>query len=329
VAVRRRGDRIIRAVSDDYPGVVDAFAFDAPIVVAPDHPFANYVRGVAWALQAEGSTLCGADIAVAGDVPRGAGLSSSASLEVAVGLAFAALAGEADFDRTRLARIAQKAESDFVGVKCGIMDQLISAAGVEGAALLIDCRSLALSPARTPKNVAILIIHSGVVRGLVDSAYNALRRRCEAAARALGVPALRDATDATLAAAHGLDDETFRRARHVVTENQRTLAAADALVAGDLGALGRLMAASHASMRDDFEITTPEIDRLVDILQNAIGAEGGARMTGGGFGGCVVAVCAADRAGATIDKVRRAYAPPDAAPLLALQEKPRLGASLL
>jgi len=192
---------------------------------------------------------------------------------------------------TDMALIAQRAENRFVGCNCGIMDQLISARGEAGSALLIDCRSLQTRAVPLPADAAVMIVNSRVQRGLVDSEYNTRREQCEAAARHLGVAALRDASPATLTErGAGLHPTALRRARHVVTENQRTLAAADALAAGDLRRMGELMAASHASMRDDFEITVPAIDRLVEILQRAIGSEGGARMTGGGFGGCVVAL---------------------------------------
>jgi galactokinase len=260
-----------------------------------DAPWANYARGMVRMLQEHGMALPGADLAVAGDVPQGAGLSSSASFEVAIGQAFKALAASSEPAPAALARIAQRAENQFVGCQCGIMDQLISACGVAGHALLIDCRSLETTPVPLPADVAVMIVHSRVRRGLVDSEYNTRRAQCQAAARHYGVAALRDLTaDALIGGAAGLDETTFRRARHVVTENARTLAAAQALKNGDLAALGLLMAKSHASMRDDFEITVPPIDALVSILDGVIAGRGGARMTGGGFGGCVVALLPQD-----------------------------------
>jgi galactokinase len=207
--------------------------------------------------------------------------------------------------------LAQRAENDFVGCRCGIMDQLVSARGEAAHALLIDCRSLQATPVPLPAGLAVLIAHSKVRRGLVDSAYNERRAQCEAAARHFGVPALRDLDLAQLdAGAAGLDALTLRRARHVVTENARTTAAAAALAAGDLATLGRLMAQSHASMRDDFAITVPAIDQLVDVLQQSIGTEGGARMTGGGFGGCVVALLPQDRVPAATAAVAQHYRAP-------------------
>jgi galactokinase len=185
------------------------------------------------------------------------------------------------------------------------MDQLISARGEAGHALLIDCRSLDARAVPMPAGLAVMIVHSRVKRGLVESEYNTRRAQCEAAARHYGVKALRDVDLGLLETrAVGLDAVTLRRARHIVTENQRTLDAAEALARGDLPALGMLMAESHTSMRDDFEITVPAIDQLVDIAQAAIGREGGARMTGGGFGGCIVALLPE----AKVDAVRAAIA---------------------
>jgi galactokinase len=190
-----------------------------------------------------------------------------------------------------MALIAQAAENDFVGCRCGNMDQISSACGVAGHALLIDCRSLQVEPVPIPDNVAIMIFNSHVVRGLVDSAYNIRREQCEQAAKYFDVSALRDLDLSTLeAVGAGLDQVVLKRARHVVTENERVYAARKALSAGDLECLGELMAASHISMRDDFEITVPAIDRLVEIIKGVIGRSGGVRMTGGGFGGCVVAI---------------------------------------
>jgi galactokinase len=176
-------------------------------------------------------------------------------------------------------------------MNCGIMDQLISALGETGHALLIDCRSLETRAVSIPAGVAIIIANSNVKRGLVDSEYNTRRRECEAAAAHFGVPALRDvAPDLFALHQDELDETVTKRARHVITENARTEAAAVALAAGDLKLMGQLMAESHVSMRDDFEITVPAIDALVEIIGAVIGERGGVRMTGGGFGGCVVAL---------------------------------------
>jgi galactokinase len=193
------------------------------------------------------------------------------------------------------------------------MDQLISATAQANSAGLIDCRTLQVNQIALPANAAILIVHSGVERGLVDSEYNTRRKQCEQVAQHFGVPALRDVTASMLQAAVQLDSTAVARARHVITENDRTVAAAQALRDGDLSAFGQLMAASHHSMRDDFEITTPKIDSLVWTLQTAIGDHGGARMTGGGFGGCVVAVMDQDALPAAIATVNEYYRTPQGA----------------
>ena len=329
VAARRTGTDDLVVVAADYGGERDAIPLHAAIGHNAAFHWADYVRGMVCAMQKAGVRLAGGELAVAGDVPRGAGLSSSASIAVAVGVALDALSG-ADIDPTDLARMAQSAEADFVGTRVGIMDQLISARGLAGHAMLIDCRSLDCRPVPIPAGAAILIVHSGISRGLVEGAYNARRAQCEAAARALGVPALRDATLPMLEAARAsLDEATFRRARHVITENARTLEAAAALARDDLGTLGQLMAGSHASMRDDFEITLPAIDGLVALLSGAIGGRGGARMTGGGFGGAVVAIVAQDRLGAAQEAVLRGYRTPDGGAPLMLVEQAADGASIL
>lgn len=291
IVARPRDDRRVRVAAADYDGAVDEYALDAPIGRLAAPMWANYVRGVARDLVERGLPLQGMDLAVAGDVPQGAGLSSSASLSVAVCRLFATLPGLEGLGPLDMALAAQRAENDFVGTKCGNMDQISSACGVQEHALKIDCRSLAVQPVPIPANAAIMIFNSHVARGLVDSAYNTRREQCEAVARHFGLPALRDLDLATLEArAAELDPIALRRARHVVTENARVEAAAQALAAGDLARMGELMAASHASMRDDFEITVPAIDQLVGIVKEVIGSAGGVRMTGGGFGGCVVAL---------------------------------------
>ncbi|WP_337137825.1 galactokinase [Sphingomonas aquatica] len=285
VAIGEGADDMIAVVSADY-GETDRFDPAAPFALAPG--WRTHVRAVAAVLRARGLSVGGMRIAIAGDVPQGAGLSSSASLGVALGAAFDT---KGTLSRTELALVAQAAENDFVGCACGNMDQLIAAHGQAGAALLIDCRSLATTPVPLPDEMALLIVHSGITRGLVDSAYNERRAACEAVAAHFGIAALRDLDSATLAAGEGsLDPVAFRRARHVVSENARTLAMPAALAASDFAAIGALMTASHASMRDDFEITLPEIDRLVATMTAALGGVGGVRMTGGGFGGCVVAI---------------------------------------
>jgi galactokinase len=293
IACRARSDSQVKVLAIDMRDELDEFSLDESIVANPKLQWANYVRGMVSEIQRLGHTTGGIELAIAGDVPKGAGLSSSASLEVAVGYAIKSLYGLDALSTATLAQAAKRAENNFVGCNCGIMDQLVSAQGKAGHALLIDCRSLVTQQVAIPSDTAVLVVHSRVARGLVDSEYNMRRAQCESAAAYFKVSALRDAELGMLRYASGLDEVTLRRARHVITENQRTLEAGRALATGDLETLGRLMAASHVSMRDDFEITVPPIDHLVDILQNVInqsGRAGGARMTGGGFGGCVVAV---------------------------------------
>lgn len=327
VAASARDDGQVHIVASDFGHAEDRFALAPAIERNLTQPWSDYVRGMIMALQEHGYVLGGANIAIAGNLPKGAGLSSSASLEVAVGKAMLALWGT-DIDHTRLAQIAQAAECDFVGTKCGIMDQLISAQGKAGHALLIDCRSLELTDAPVPDDVAIMIVHSGVTRGLVDGHYNERRRQCEAAAAAMGVAALRDA-DLDMLDSAGLDATTTARARHVITENQRTLDAAIALQRSDLQHLGQLMAESHASMRDDFEITVPAIDQLVALLQSAIGTEGGARMTGGGFGGACVALLPSSQVEAVSAAVLAGYTAPDGSAPLIMVERPGPGVAIL
>jgi galactokinase len=243
----------------------------------------------------------------------GTGLSSSAALEVAVATAVLASVGRRE-DPKQVALWAQAAENDFVGMRCGNLDQLASAATSEGAALLIDCRSLDLRPIGMPCDAAVMIVQSGVVRGLVEGEYNERRRQCEEAAAKLKVPALRDADlDMLRAVAADIDPVILRRARHVISENDRTLAAARELERGDLQAVGTLMRESHASQRDDFEITVPHTDHLAGLMSEAIGEHGGARQTGGGFGGAVIGLMRQDRVEAVRDRVLSEYRTPSGA----------------
>ncbi|AHE51435.1 Galactokinase [Aeromonas hydrophila 4AK4] len=307
VAIGRRTDNLVHVVAADYGNQRDLFSLDKPITHHPDQRWSDYIRGVVKCLQERGHALRGLNLVVSGNVPQGAGLSSSASLEVAIGQAFKEARG-LDISQAEIALNGQQAENQFVGCNCGIMDQMISASGEKDHALLLDCRSLETRLIPMPSNLAVLIVNSNVRRGLVDSEYNTRRQQCEAAARHYGVKALRDLDLAALEAGKdGLDEVSYRRARHVVGENTRTLAAADALASGDLARLGELMGQSHAAMRDDFEITVPAIDGLVEIIKAQIGSEGGVRMTGGGFGGCVVAVLRPEKVAAAIAAVEAEY----------------------
>ncbi|MGJ8679033.1 galactokinase [Paraglaciecola sp.] len=290
VAVTPRNDSTVRVVAADYGNEQDEFDLDTDIQSHPSQLWSNYVRGVVKHLQIRGHKLKGADIAITGNVPQGAGLSSSASLEVAIGETFRQLYN-LSLSKADVAVNGQEAENQFVGCNCGIMDQMVSSCGSELNALLLDCRSLETQLISMPKDLSVMIINSNVKRGLVDSEYNTRREQCEEAASILGLKALRDISLVDLQANKDkLSEVVYQRAHHVVSENERTLKAADALRAGDAALLSKLMAESHASMRDDFEITVPPIDFVVQTLHDYLGDKGGARMTGGGFGGCMVAL---------------------------------------
>lgn len=290
IAAAARDDRELHIVAHNFADETISFSLDAVMQQDPAMPWSNYVRGVVQQLRKNNYQLRGANLFIVGNVPAGAGLSSSASLEMAVIRALTALSGES-VDPKAAALMGQAAENKFVGCNCGIMDQLISACGEESCALLIDCRDLSTRSVPIPQDWEILIVHSGVERGLVESEYNQRRQQCEAAAAYFGQASLRDVKlEQLLAAEAELDELLFRRARHVLSENLRTLLATDALTRGDMPQLARAMAQSHLSMKNDFNITTEAIDTLVDILVNAGQGQAGARMTGGGFGGCVVAV---------------------------------------
>jgi galactokinase len=268
--------------------------------------WAAYVAGVGWALREAGAAVGDLDLVVDTDVPLGAGLSSSAALECAAGTAWSDLFG-LDLDATAMARICQRAENEFVGAPTGSMDQMAAMHGREGHAVFLDTRSLAVE--HVPFNPAadglvLLVVDTKAPHRHVDSEYASRRQDCEEAARLLGVRALRDASVADL---QKLPSRLLRRARHVVTENERVLAVVDSLRSGaDPRGIGTLLTASHESLRDDFEVTVPEVDVAVDTLLRA-GAYG-ARITGGGFGGCVIALVDADGTSAEVFAVDAAYA---------------------
>ncbi len=303
IALRPRADRHVEVHSLDFG---ETRGFGLPVSGTPEGGWIEYLRGMAWALQTEIPGLRGWEGVTAGDVPIGAGLSSSAAIELATARAFAAVGGEA-WNAREMALLAQRAENGWVGVQCGIMDQMISAAGREGHALLIDCRSLETRAVPLPAGTAVVVLDTATRRGLVDSAYNERRRDTQAAAAFFGVPALRDVSVADFERRAGeMDDVMRRRARHVVTENERTLRAAGALEQGDADEVGRLMNESHASLRDDFEVSRAELDAIVSAAQAAPGCHG-ARMTGAGFGGCAVALVQLDSAPRLADEVTAKY----------------------
>jgi galactokinase len=252
----------------------------------------EYVKGVAFFLAETGLDLVGFDGVMKGNVPIGAGLSSSAALELVTARVFTALAG-APWEPVAMAKLAQRAENQWVGMNCGIMDQLISAAGQEGKALLIDCRSLELKQTPLPSGTVVVVMDTNTRRGEhghMDSAYNERREQCEEAARIIGVPVLRDVSMEQLEANKGrLSDVTYRRARHVVSEDERTLKAYKIMLADDPAALGQLMNEAHTSISRDFEVSSEALDAMAEIAQAQPGCFG-ARMTGGGFAGCAVAL---------------------------------------
>ena len=267
----------------------DRFEISPAVDHLLENTWANYIRGMSWSLLGNGHRLRGMDMTVTGNIPIGAGLSSSAAIEIAVGFAFLQVSG-VEIDRRLLALAAQKAENEFVGMRCGIMDQFISCLGQKDHALLIDCRELSYQRLPLPAHAAVIIVDSGVYRGLTDMAYNTRRNECETAAAHFGVKALRDVTvEQFQAQHHALLPVVARRARHVITENHRTLAAAAALKKSDVSTFGQLMTDSHRSLKEDFEVSCPELDLLVDIALNIDGVYG-ARLTGAGFGGCIVAL---------------------------------------
>lgn len=289
IAARPRADRIVRLHAADIGAAGGASSEFELSDIRPDarQRWSNYERGVAWALQGAGHVLTGMEAAVAGDVPIASGLSSSAAIEVATAFAFQTLGG-LELDGVQRALLCQKAENDFVGMRCGIMDQYIISLGRRDHALLIDCRSLEYRLVPIPAGVRLVICDTQKRRGLVDSEYNTRRQECEAGARALGVPALRDVSVETFAARQGeLGEVTRRRCRHVITENARVLEAVEALGAGDLARCGALMNASHVSLRNDYEVSCAELDAMVEAAWRQPGVVG-ARMTGAGFGGCTV-----------------------------------------
>jgi galactokinase len=272
----------------------------------------DYVAGTAWALQEAGVGLAGFVGLLASDLPTGSGLSSSAALELASAWALAG-DGPPALDPLALARVAQRGENGYVGVQSGLMDQFASSCGVAGAAVLLDCRSLDWHPVPLPPELRIVVCHTGSTRRLDGSSYNARVAECAravaaiAAAEGSGIRTLRDVT-AEMLVRHGdrLDDVARRRAEHVVAENDRVLATERALVDDDEEAIGRLFAASHASMRDLFEISSPELDALVEIA-TAVPGVVGARMTGGGFGGCTVNLVRPEEVEALRAAVERGY----------------------
>jgi len=299
------GRRVAVAVGRGEGGLYSADFAEARQPGEKDSSWADYPRGVAWAMDAAGHEVGAFRAAFAGSVPLGSGLSSSAAIEAATALALDALGGFG-LGGKDLAVLCQRAENDFVGVNSGIMDQYASLLCEAGAALLVDCRSLEAESVPLDleeAGLALAVCDTRVERGLADTGYNDRREACERAASALGVEELRDATEDDL---DRLSGEELLRARHVVSENARVLEAVEALRDKDFDLFGRLMYASHASLRDDYEVSTPELDAFVELAGD-FGAPG-ARLTGAGFGGCAIALVSAGETGALAAECRRSFA---------------------
>lgn len=309
VAAGPRPDRVLQAFSSRY-GEETALSLDA-LDGPPRKHWSDFIRGVAATLQSAGHKLAGANLVIHGEVPPGAGLSSSASLEVAVALALTQLGGVM-VPRLELARLCQKAEHGYVGTRCGFMDQFAVSFGVAGNALMLDCRSLEYKLLPVPQDVRLVVCNSMVRHDLASGEYNLRRRDCETGLKLLKalLPAIRALRDVTMEDLERhrqvLPQTVYRRCRHVVAENRRVLKASGALAAEDAEQFGRLMRESHASLRDDYEVSCRELDLLAELALSSDGVFG-ARMMGGGFGGCTINLVRAECAGAFQSSISQAY----------------------
>lgn len=309
VAIAPRNDRTVRCLSTAFD---DQIEFELSADLTPANDWANHVRGVAACLLRDEFNLRGADLLIASEVPLGAGLSSSAALEIAVGFGLLKVADHL-VDPVRLALAAQKAEHEFIGTKCGVMDQFIACLGTEAHALKIDCRSLEHEPVPIDLSEArMVVVNSMVKHDLAASEYNQRRAECEEAVRRLAghLPGIQSLRDVELEEfdqwADALPEVIRRRANHVITENARTLAAIEALKLGQLSHFGKLMKASHESLREDYQVSCRELDLLVEIASRCAGVYG-ARMTGGGFGGCTVNLVKAEQVENFHTEITEAY----------------------
>ena len=307
-AVRKRPDRQVRIASTQRKSTIHTFNLDG-LTPPTKRGWENYALGVIWALEKEEPLSHGVDILIDGHVPLGAGLSSSAALECSVGVALNSLF-EIGKSLEELARIAQSAENDFVGMPCGIMDQSVSLMAKAGMALLLDCRDL--STRQIPFDLAargleLLVVDTRAHHALVDGGYAARRANCESVAKKLGLHSLRNLSmDLLMASREKITEIEFMRARHAVTEMQRVLDSVTALEASDFDSLGVLINSSHASLKDDYEVSCPELDLVVETAQ-ASGALG-ARMVGGGFGGSAIALVRVEQAAKISNAIREAFA---------------------
>jgi len=310
IGIAPRADRVLRAYACRFDST-EEIDLDQ-IERCEDGQWREYVKGVASVLEAAGHALRGADIAIDGEIPLGGGLSSSASLETALAFALLDVAGVA-IERAELAQLCQRAETDFVGASCGIMDQYVISCCTRDRAMLLDCRSLEFESVAIPDGARLLVVDTGVSHRLPAGDYNSRREECERAVALLAgqIPqlrALRDLAPARLEdAKHALDERLYRRCRHIVGENQRVVDAYASLQRGDVAQLGKLITASHVSLRDDYEISCAELDALVEIMLACAGVHG-ARLVGGGFGGCALCLVDAAWLDRVIDAVRTQYA---------------------
>jgi galactokinase len=319
----------LRSTHGGQPTTID---FAQPLKPFPKGNWANYPAGVIAGFLARGQNPGGFDALIHSNVPLGGGLSSSAALEVATATLLEIITGK-KLDPVEKALLCQKAEHDYAGMPCGIMDQFISVMGRENHVLLLDCRSRKpeLVP-MTDASVAVLIINTNVKHELTGSEYPARRKQCETAAKILGVPSLRDATPEALELAKGrMDEVVFRRARHVIGEIERTVHAAEGVRASNWPTVGQLMYASHRSLRDDYEVSCHELDAVVEIAE-AIGILGGVygcRMTGGGFGGCAVALVKSDAVEAISKKIAADYKKKTGIEATIFVSRPAAGATVI
>lgn len=303
LAVRKRNNKKVNCFSLDFS---ELNSFSLCDINKEENTWGEYPKGVAWALMDSGYELNGWDGVLISEIPIGAGLSSSAALELTFARAFTEI-NNIDWDVKEMALICQKAENEWVGVNCGIMDQLIVAAANENSGLLLDCRSLDYKEIPVPSNLSILIMDTSTRRGLVNTAYNQRRLSCQKAADKLNVSALRDVSiDELNNSENILDQVIYKRAYHVVTEIDRTLRASEVMKNGDVEKLGDLFKKSHISLRDFYEVSNPELDLMVEIANNNSHCYG-ARMTGAGFGGCAIAIVEEEYATKASAEVKREY----------------------
>jgi galactokinase len=311
LAISARQDRIVRILAIDIDQMAEIHMDD--IQADPDGDWLEYPKGVLSVLMNKGFELKGADIVLSGEIPLGGGLSSSASLETVIAFAMLSCAGH-EIDRSHMAQMCKAAENNFVGVACGIMDQYVISLAGKDQAMMLDCRSLEYKATPLPLDAQLLVVNSGVHHRLSEGSLNNRRHECERAveiinASGLKIDALRDLSLTTLDTCRGvLGSLLYRRSRHVVTEIQRVADAYQAMLANDVATLGKLMLQSHQSLKDDFEVSCSELDKLVDIACNCEGVYG-ARMVGAGFGGCTISLVAKDRVSDVAAEICKQYRP--------------------